>query len=475
MRSGLPLIFNVQFRKMQKSFILISMLGLFAASCRKYVDDVPVTNVRTLSTTSDYRLLMNPVGYDGGSVETSLYTYPVLSGDDVYFTDSTYQVNFGTYYAPVYTWAALYYTADQSDLNWETPYAKIYSFNTVITGVMGSSGGTDSVKHEIQAEALVHRAFSYWALVNCYGRQFDSSSAATDPGVPLLLVPSLTASLARASVKEVYDQSIADVKAAIPYLPTLNSYNTYPSKVAAYALLSRIYLFTRNFTAASSYADSALAIQSTIADYNTYVSGSSMTYPARLNDPELIFSKQQSGSFYPLQINPTLVNLLGPTDLRYQLFTRSGKQFSNTWPDSTRIYWRTNYTYEPNNIGLTTPELYLIKAECLARAGDVTDALDFLNRLRQRRYASANYVPATASDAATALALVVNERQRELFGRGIRWFDQKRLNKDAQFAITEVRSFQGVTYTLLPNSNRYAYPIGEKYITLNPEIVQNEE
>jgi hypothetical protein len=457
---------------MQKNIIITTFMvaTLFFTSCRKYVEDVPVTNVRTLSTTSDYRLLTNATS----TVEVSLYNYPVISGIDVYFTDTTYQQNYGTYYLPIYTWASLYHDASASDLNWENPYGKIYTFNTVISGVMGSTGGTDSVKQEIQAEALIHRSFSYWALVNCYGKQFDSSTASTDLGVPLLLVPDLTAKLTRASVKTVYDQIISDTKAAITYLPSVNTYNSYPSKLAAYALLARIYLFTRNFTAASAYADSALTLKNTIADYNGYISGTTMTYPQRTKDPELILSKQQGGAFYPLQINPDLVTLLGTADLRYQLFTRAGTTFSSSWATSARIYWRNQYNpAESNNIGLTTPELYLIKAECLARAGNISSALSYLNQLRKNRYAATDYITATASTADDALTLIVNERKKEFFGRGYCWFDQKRLNKDALFAVTVSRIFQKITYTLTPGSNYYVYPIGERYITLNPEIIQN--
>src|SRR5262249_41239036 len=153
-----------------------------------------------------------------------------------------------------------------------------------------------------------------------------------------------------------------------------------------------------------------------------------------------------------LQINPDLVTLLGATDLRYQLFTRPGTTYSSTWGASTRMYWRTQYTYEANNIGLTTPELYLIKAECQARAGNISDAITNLNLLRQKRYAPANYTAASAATVADAITLIVNERKKEFFGRGYVWFDQRRLNKDAQFAVNVSRVFQGTTYTLTPTS-----------------------
>ena len=450
--------------------ILVALLIISATACRNYVEDVPLQGVRTLTNTSDYRLLINN-GVD------PLYTWPILSGNDVYFSDTTFQVSYNSssaYYVPMYTWKNVFFDAETSDFNWETPYAKIYIFNTVVDGVMSSKKGSDIEKNKIMSEALVHRAFSYWALVNMYAKQYDASTASTDLGVPMLLKPDMQASLKRATVKAVYDQIISDLKLAIPNLPALPEYNLYPSKAAAYALLARTYLFTRDFTAAQNYADSALTIQNTLVNYSTYINGTVITYPRSIKNPEIILSKTQIGGFSALQINPEIIDLLGTKDLRYQLFTRDGSQF---WPafKGRGFYGEQLYTtyQDYNNVGITVPEMYLIKAECLARDNHPAEAIDLVNKIRKNRLLPADYIDLAASTSEDALNIVIDERKREFFGRGLRWFDQRRLNKDAQFAKTVTRVFNKVTYTLTPNSNLYTYPIGEKYIIFNPEIVPN--
>ncbi|MCK7553702.1 RagB/SusD family nutrient uptake outer membrane protein [Chitinophaga sedimenti] len=376
--------------------------------------------------------------------------------------------------AAVYTWQAQYWGDTQGDIDWEKLYKVIYTVNEVIAGVMDSKNGTDAEKQQLYAEALVHRAYAYWCLVNIYGPQYDSATAAKDLGVPVLLTPDLYAPLNRASVAVVYDRIITDLKAAVDALPNLPDYNTRPSKAAAYAMLARTYLMTRDFTNARSYAEQALALQNKLLDLRTYAN-SVTGFPYRLVDPEVIFSKINAGAypFAGIQIDTAVLSLLGTKDLRYTLFVKPGASF---FPAFTGFgYWRQKYSRETNTVtqGPGVPEMMLIKAECAARTNDAATATTILNTIRGYRFRTADYVALTPGTPQQALEAVVNERKREFFGTGLRWFDQKRLNKDAAFAKTVVRRFKGVDYTLEPNSNRYTYPIGPKYILLNPEIEQS--
>jgi hypothetical protein len=117
--------------------------------------------------------------------------------------------------------------------------------------------------------------------------------------------------------------------------------------------------------------------------------------------------------------------------------------------------------------------MMLIKAEALARAGDISGALTKINALRQKRFTTASYTAINASTADQALIEVIKERQREFFCRGLRWFDMRRLKNDARFSNTITRKFQGNTYTLDPNNNRYVFPISDYYRSFNPGITAN--
>ncbi|MBW8682972.1 RagB/SusD family nutrient uptake outer membrane protein [Chitinophaga rhizophila] len=450
-----------------KRLIYLMAASLIFTGCRKYVE-IDQTGTRTFKYTNDYRALL-----DNSATMEASFSLPMYSGDDTRFLDSSKQVAMQDIYANAYTWQPQYWSDIQGDVDWERLYKSIYTCNEILNGVMTSERGNDDQKRQLYAEALVNRAYFYWSLVSLYAKQYDAATAAADPGVPLLLTPDLFAPLKRASVSTVYDQIISDLKEAAPALPDLPDYNTRPSKAAAYALLARTYLGMRDFTNAMTYADMTLAIQNDILDLRNYATDIS-AFPYRLDNKEVIISKTATGFYFTsMQADTDLLSLLGSKDLRFTLFIRPGSNFAPAFTGYG--FWRHRYSRETNviNNGPGVAEMMLIKAECAARNNDAATAIELLNKLREKRFLAADYTALEVGTAAEALKSVVDERKRELFGTGLRWIDQKRLSKDVAFATTVIRRFKGIEYTLEPNSNRYVYPIGQKYILLNPEIEQN--
>jgi hypothetical protein len=122
--------------------------------------------------------------------------------------------------------------------------------------------------------------------------------------------------------------------------------------------------------------------------------------------------------------------------------------------------------------GLATDELYLARAECAARAGQTSQALDDLNTLLLHRCQPGTFVPLTAATPAAALDTILAERRKELAFRGLRWTDLRRLNKEGR-NITITRKLNGVLYQLAPNSPLYTLPIPPDIIGFNPNMKQN--
>ncbi|SEW34468.1 SusD family protein [Chitinophaga sp. YR573] len=455
---------------MNTKYIAVLLL-ILTAGCSKYTD-IKTQGSLIPKQTINYRYLLNGTStFEGGG------QLPDIATADVNITDSIQQASitgnsYYTFFKNCYNWQSpIYATAVDRDQDWDTYYGRIYNCNTIIAEVPSSTGSTDSVKNELIAEALVHRADAYLNLVNEYAKPYNASTASSDLGVPLLLTPSLDAKLDRATVATVYNRLEADLKSALIALPKVTAFNTLPGKAAAYSLLARLYLFMGNYTSAGSYADSALLLKSGLNDLGTISS-----YPTKLQNPEIIFGKiaYTSVAYSPttLRLGDELLNLLGTTDMRYVLFTAdAATNLGNGY--TGRFFALERSTYQTRNIGTSVPEMMLIKAESLARSGSAGSAIDIVNQLRSKRFKAADYVALTATDANDALVQVINERRREFFCRHLPWYDQRRLKNDPLFSRTYTRTWQGITYTLDPNSNRYVFPIGQYYIGYNPEIVQN--
>jgi len=117
-------------------------------------------------------------------------------------------------------------------------------------------------------------------------------------------------------------------------------------------------------------------------------------------------------------------------------------------------------------MGPATDELYLIAAESYARLDQINSAMNYLNTLLVTRWKAGMYVPKVASNKQNALEIILLERRKELIGRGLRWSDLKRFNRDGA-EITLTRTVNDENFTLPPNDLRYAIEIPEEVIKLS--------
>ena len=131
--------------------------------------------------------------------------------------------------------------------------------------------------------------------------------------------------------------------------------------------------------------------------------------------------------------------------------------------------------FDHNAAGMKTTESYLMLAECLAREGNVDDALEALNVIRRKRILPADYADLTAIDAAEAMQLVLTERRRELALTFNRFFDMRRLNTEAEYRKTYTKTVNGIVRTLNPGSHLYIAPFSKEATMRNPNLKQNTQ
>lgn len=460
-------------------YIVLSLSIASLTGCKKYVDIKTQGNL-VPNQTINYRYLLN-----NNSAFEPTSSLGDFASSDIEINDPGQVTSLlaGSFYLPfvkAYTWQTNIFplgSSDETDQNWRALYANILVCNTVINE-LPASDGTEADKAALIAEAKVHRADAYLALVNTYAKPFNATTAAADLGVPLLLEQTISQKLNRATIRVIYDRILSDLTTAVEALPTSQALNNLPSKASAYGELARCYLLMHDYTNAGRYADLALATRNTLVDLSVYSSSTINTYPTRFLNPEILLSRtpqDREASFPPriFKLGTQYRSLLPPTDLRYTLFTTAGNLVSSDYDPNGRFFTKESAIGQPRNEGPSVPEMMLIRAEVYARNGDATNAMLWVNRLRQKRFRAADYIALTATNASDALVKVINERRIEFYGTSLRWYDMRRLKDEDPFRATYTKTFNNVTYTLTPGSDRYAFPIAEVLRQTNPELEQN--
>ena len=451
---------------MRKSlYIVIVATFLFGCKKDKWFD-AKQTLVQTVpSTVKDFQAMM-----DNTTMGWNAPYLPEIASDDHYVTDAIF-TTLPTNEKNAYTWSHdVPYT---SLIDWSGPYvgdgtyARVFYANLVLDGLKTAVGAGSPDFNNVKGQALFFRAFNYYNILQEFAPVYDSAKAATDLGIPLRLESDVNVSVQRASVKDSYTRVITDLNDAIPLLPVTPDYKTRPSRPAAYALLARLYLSVSDYADSKKYADSALALYTSLLDFNTL--NLTATYPIANYNADIIFQNTLNVGggvlSYNAKIDTALYNRYDSNDLRRTVF------FTLATDKSVNIR-NSNYYNTPFG-GLTIEELLIVRAECLARQGQTAAAMADLNRLLRARYKTGTYTDQTALTADAALTVVLLERRKELVMRGLRWSDLRRFAREGRFAKTLTRTVAGKTYTLEPGSFKYTFPIPDDAIKLAPQFQQN--
>lgn len=311
-------------------------------------------------------------------------------------------------------------------LLWNTSYNQIYSTNAVIEGVTESTTLTTTEKNELIGEALFVRALIHFYLTNLYG------------SIPYVKTTNFAqnTTIGKVSTEQVYLLAMEDLETAITYLS--DSYSSTgrirPNKFAARALLARINLYAGNWEIASNEASAVLN------HTGLYSLGTNLDNEFLRTSQSTIWAFMPANNITLEGVGFQFVSLPPPV-------SALSNQLMNTFEtgDNRKIKWTkavTNGTdtkyhpfkYKQGSAGTATEhsvvfrvaELYLIRAEARAKAGDLIGAKEDLNQIRNR----AGLPNTTATAQEDILMAILKERQVELFTEhGHRFFDLKRYNQ----------------------------------------------
>ncbi len=453
-----------------KKLLLYIILGgaviTGAASCKKYLDIVP-RGQKIPQTFEDFKALLEST--NAHVMDWS--NQANVANEWGYMSFQISSVNLSTVnYLWMESQDRLQYLQTDNGYNWS--YKSIFSYNVVINHITTATTGSAAAKATLLAQAKVLRAAQYFYLVSSYCKTYDAATAATDPGVLVNVSDDMEQKLTQSSVKEVYDFMINDLNAALPVLPDMGNNPLFPGKGTAYALLSRIYMFQRDFAKAEEMADKALAVNNKLFDYVQYYYDNKALADGNapsVNIPKYEFKNPEN---YLFNYGGIMQQLQGFYISAVK--AQDSVQYDNG--DARRIINFSRQTiagevvltyrrFDDVNVGgIRTPEMYYYKAECLARAGKYSEAMDVLNQVRVKRIIKEAYSPVTATNEADAIALIRREMRCEYRGYGLWYLDYRRFNNDPKYKATLTKTEAGAVRTLTPESHLWIMPFSQTAI-----------
>lgn len=443
-------------KKLFNLYNILFVLGgtLFLTSCSGFLDMNPSDSAdsqNAITTTADAQVVIN--GIMRSMVSDSYYGLDFIMYGDTKGGDLTIESQ-GRGLDGLYTFQHSPTSGSYSGF-WTTGYNCILQINNLLQniGKIEAAGGKGFDK--CKGEALTLRALIYFDLVRLYGLPYNYKK--TSYGVPLITTPLTSdAKPGRATVEEIYTQILADLKDGATLLSSdKKQYNGYIGYYGNLAEQARVKLYMEDY-------DGALAAAKEIIEKGPFSLYSNLNWIAS-------WSKQfGSESIFEISIDANQSDL-GTSSLGFYLlpwkivkgasgwFMASDYFLSRLNQDATDVRWgvmtadetSTNaaphlgscYKYmggpgmpgdgkETNtavNIKvIRLSEIYLIaaEAELHCTTPDRGQASTYLNKIRCRAPQLAAADENTITDD-----MILDERSKELFGEGQRFFDMIRMNK----------------------------------------------
>ena len=492
---------------------ILFFAGVFLtiAGCKKYLEEEP-TKQSVIETVDQLEALINNATQftadgtpgNGGTNGSAGY-----STDDTEIPLDAFKANNGRWSVDnlyYYTFKTDEIIGLSSDPVWNGEYRKIFMANLVLTNLDKVTGDA-ALKSELRADAHFIRAYAYWVLVNHFCLPYTTSNKDVPGlGLPLKQTTDYEEPFNRATLQQTYDRIEADIveasKTERSDVDRLKPWRV--SRAAVEAFMSRYYLFLGNYDKSLIHTNNALnTTATTLVDWRTIVAGTPANYTnpvatilySEFNDytaAKYLYWKEfyyprfsyQSGQWLiPSTALRSLYDQANDLRFKWLMLPNSNRRFTITSHNLYRYAFFSDGRYIPT--GPTVAEMWLNKAEVLARKGDITNAMIAVNTLRAKRMNT--LAPLTAVDQADAITKILQERRRE-FPFSFRWYDIRRFGVNDYPAddVTVTRTFFKVnvgsvdttvtqTYTLAPNSKRLAVPINGVEINASKNVITQNQ
>lgn len=492
-----------------KKYLIIFFVTIFAIGCSDDWLTLYPTNAiaddQAIETVADGRVAMNGVYVRLRNYQ--LYGRNMFVCADVGCEDVILRTDNSNRYNNEYYNSLRPGDTQPSGEMWIYAYSGIKRANEVIqrlSPVTPEPGQTEEGKNHIIGEAYFVRALLHYDLVKFFAQAYNFTNDASHLGVPYIVESTMECNHPRLTVKECFENIVADAEEALKLMDTEKPSVPYTAgKNAVNALLARVYLYMActndgaSFAKAAEYAEKVIAGGYAIVNKDDYkITGSNTSF----DSPKMWGAAYTSESIFVLPSSSTERNYtnsigniyldknkgygdLKPSEQLVALFDDNDSrktvlyEYDNAW--CNRKFMGDGRTaFDISNLNIfRLSEMYLIAAEGNAKASapDATKALGFLNTLKTNR----GLAEVNLSGQALTNEIVL-ERRRELCFEGHALTDHKRLNTPIVRTPDKInpgnQNYGLEYYHQDPKLNKYfAMPIPDKELSTNELMIQNPE
>lgn len=377
-------------------------------------------------------------------------------------------------------------TPDNSEV--EDLYATLYRLidisNAIIANVDKVPGLEDAKKADFKGQAYGIRGIAYFELARFWGGVpgvygTDGVVIRTEPSVGI----NESSYASRASLVATYDQARTDLETGLSLLPDTRTGIDLRGrlvKATTRAMLARLHLYLKEYNLAAQYATDVIndANYTLLKPYSDIFN--------KKNTTESVFEVQynltdRSGMrnwYYPATLGARGGTALheqfyadisaDPLDVRHQM-TAERKTTSGA-----TVYYPTKWPTPNDNNNtqvIRIAEMYLIRAEAriLGPTVDIPGAQNDIDAIRDRAGLGAT----TAATVPDLMDEIMDQRKKEFFAEGHRWFDLIRTGRALSTLSNLARSEGSTTYSL-GNADRQVFPFPSKDVQTNPNLKQND-
>ncbi|WAC42480.1 RagB/SusD family nutrient uptake outer membrane protein [Pedobacter sp. SL55] len=413
---------KIKYNNIWKSFLVLSVVAGFGTGCKNFLDAPPANSIEIGVALKD----------EQGLVQAMNGAYQIVGGTNMFggkiqvmnelLADQLDGVQLSGDFGEIFNRNTSVFGAYKNDMYTDI-YQAIYRANIVIANLDKAA----SLKDNLEGQARFVRAIGHFEAVKLWAQPFGFTANNDHLGVPLRVTTNI-ASQPRATVKQVYDQIIADLKISEVKLPDEN--NGYATKWAAKALLAKVYFQMNDFPNAYRYANEVIVSNKFFLD--TYASRFSET-----GSKESVFKIISTRGTYEAggELRGQFRSDFNLPTLRFNTAFWSTVNTTN----DVRKAWFETVKYpgfiaikKYNSDRFEIPVLYLtdmklIRAEAAAETNsNLTVAVQDINEILARAYGGTKSIP-VGSSASLIKTNARFERSIEMAGEGNRLSEIKRI------------------------------------------------